>query len=87
MITALGDFQHGKAIFPCVLYNTESPANIRSGLDLRGSNSSIVVKFSNQVVPTADADGQIPGDFSTLVISESSQIMHIGGGRQITIEY
>jgi hypothetical protein len=87
MITALGDFQKGKAIFPCVLYNTESPSNIRSGLDLRGSNSSIVIKFTNQTPPNVDAATQVPADFSTLVISESSQIMHIGGGRQITVEY
>ena len=87
MVTALADFQAGKAIFPCVLNNTESPLNVRSGLDLRGSNSSCVVQFTNQTVPTASAAGQIPDNFTTLVISESSQIMHIGGGRQITIEY
>ena len=87
MITALADFQAGKAIFPCVLNSTESPNNVRSGLDLRGSNSSCVVQLTNLTVPTAAANAQIPDNFTALVISESSQVMHIGGGRQITIEY
>ena len=87
MITALADFQAGKAIFPCVLNSTESPNNVRSGLDLRGSNSSCVVQLTNLTVPTASANAQIPDNFTALVISESSQVMHIGGGRQITIEY
>ena len=87
MITSLHDFQKGKAIFPCVLKNCESVKNIRSGYDARGSNSSITVQFRGQVMPVADTDDQIPAEISTLVIAESSQVMHVHGGRQITIEY
>ena len=87
MITSLHDFQKGKAIFPCVLKNCESIKNVRSGYDARGSNSSITVSIRGQVMPTADADEQIPDSISTLVIAECSQVMHINGGRQITIEY
>ena len=87
MVTSLHDFQKGKAIFPCVLKNCESVKNVRSGYDARGSNSSITVQLRGQVMPSANAGNQIPASISTLVIAESSQVMHINGGRQITIEY
>ena len=87
MITSLKDFQSGKAIFPCVLNNCESVKNVRSGYDARGSNSSITVKFRGITPPTANPASQTTADYSALVIAESSQIMHISGGRQIVIEY
>lgn len=87
LITSLGDFQTGKAIYPCILNMQENPSFVRSGYSCRGSNSSVSVQFQGMTMPAADSTRGIDGKISMLTVAECSQVMHIKGGRQLQIEY
>ena len=87
LITNLLDWNHGKAVFPCVLHMTENPMSVRSGYDARGSNSSCSVNFNNLLMPSENPAKGVVANVSLVTIAEVSQVLHIKGGRQLLVEY
>jgi hypothetical protein len=87
MITTLHDWNFGKGIYPCVLNMQEVPQYVRTGYDARGSNSSCSVSFNQLLMPTEIASAGIVPSVSLLTIAEVSQVLHIQGGRQLSVEY
>ena len=85
MITGLGDWNDGKAVFPLQLCMPGQPINVRVGYNSRGNNTQFSISITNQTMETVNAAAQVTASISTLVIAETSSEMRISGGRQVAI--
>ena len=85
MLTSLGDWNDGKAIFPLQLCMPGQPINVRVGYNSRGNNTQFSISITNQTMETLDLPSQRTASISTLVIAETSSEMRISGGRQVAI--
>ena len=87
MISSLKDWNVGKFILPLQLSMPGQPVNVQAGYNSRGNNTQFSVSISGQTVPAENAESQISGRISTLVVVETTAQMRISGAKQSSVSY
>ena len=86
MITSLGHFQTGCAVFPLVLCLPGEPLHVRTGYDSRGANTSFEVEFRN-ITPIAPNNGtQDTGFMSAFIAGQTKRQLRIAANRQVAYD-
>ena len=86
MITSLGHFQTGCAVFPLVLNMPGEPMHVRTGYDSRGANTSFEVEFRNITPIAQNDDTQDTGLMSAFVAAQTKRQLRIAANRQVAFD-
>lgn len=89
LITSMESFKNGHFVLPLTLcMSAEQDVQLSSGLDSRGVNTMMTLRFTGLTLPTVSAAGQVASSrVNSFIAAETTAVLHIKAGRVCVPEF